>query len=70
MASKNSWWSCLSDPDDDEDFPLDDDGNAEFWYEDDPDYTEIDDDECVMCGKERSLNDKGYCSQCWQVWNS
>jgi len=28
------------------------------------------DDECVMCGKERQLNLEGYCSQCWQIWNS
>jgi len=28
------------------------------------------DDECKMCGKERSLNHEGYCSHCWQVWNS
>ena len=28
------------------------------------------DDECKMCGKERILNNEGYCSSCWQVWNS
>jgi len=28
------------------------------------------DDECKMCGKDRSLNDEGYCSSCWQIWNS
>lgn len=26
--------------------------------------------ECAMCGKERVINDSGYCSQCWQIWNS
>lgn len=26
--------------------------------------------ECNMCGKERPVNDEGYCSSCWQVWNS
>lgn len=26
---------------------------------------------CAMCGNEwKSLNDDGYCSSCWQVWNS
>jgi len=25
--------------------------------------------ECNMCGRERNINDSGYCSQCWQVWN-
>lgn len=25
---------------------------------------------CKMCGKEWSLNEEGYCSQCWVVWNS
>lgn len=28
------------------------------------------DDECKMCGKERNLNNEGYCSPCWQIWNS
>jgi len=34
---------------------------------------EHDDDyscECKMCGGERPLNDDGYCSRCWQIWNS
>jgi len=26
--------------------------------------------ECRMCGSERLLNPDGYCSRCWQVWNS
>lgn len=26
--------------------------------------------ECKMCGCERSLNDEGYCSSCWVIWNS
>lgn len=26
---------------------------------------------CKMCGNEwKSLNEKGYCSSCWTVWNS
>ena len=26
---------------------------------------------CKMCGNEwKSLNAAGYCSSCWQVWNS
>lgn len=28
------------------------------------------DSECVMCGCERKLNNEGYCSSCWQIWNS
>lgn len=28
------------------------------------------DDECVMCGRERRLNQEGYCSSCWAIWNS
>lgn len=63
-----SWWD---DPDDDE-------GQDEFFYADE--YGDIEmfdsyyeppyESECNMCGKERSLNSEGYCSQCWQVWNS
>lgn len=26
--------------------------------------------ECKMCGKDVSLNDEGYCSSCWMIWNS
>lgn len=26
--------------------------------------------ECSMCGRERNINDSGYCSQCWVIWNS
>lgn len=26
--------------------------------------------ECSMCGRERNINDSGYCSQCWVNWNS
>lgn len=33
-------------------------------------YSEPYDSECVMCGKERSLNDEGYCGSCWTVWTS
>lgn len=24
--------------------------------------------ECKMCGCDRVLNDKGYCSRCWYIW--
>jgi len=27
-------------------------------------------DECKMCGRERYLNNKGYCASCWTIWNS
>lgn len=37
-------------------------------YEFDDDFIDL--PECKMCGKERNVNKEGYCSQCWQVWNS
>lgn len=39
-----------------------------YDYEFEDDFTDL--PECVMCGKERNVNDKGYCSECWQIWNS
>lgn len=75
-----SWWD---DPDDDDEMP---NTHAPLGDEpDDPIYASWDepafiwddeeiylsyDGECVMCGKERPVNDEGYCSSCWQVWNS
>ena len=48
--------------------------HAEVTYTENTDYTIAQCDwegvECVMCGIERSLNVEGYCSKCWQVWNS
>lgn len=41
------------------------DDNAGEGYESD-----VYESECSMCGKERCMNTDGYCSQCWQVWNS
>lgn len=38
-------------------------------WDDDIEYEDMT-SECKMCGKERILNDEGYCSECWQVWNS
>lgn len=32
--------------------------------------SDSDGSECKMCGKEWSLNEEGYCSQCWVIWNS
>lgn len=40
-----------------------------FIWDDEEIYLSYD-GECVMCGKERPVNDEGYCSSCWQVWNS
>jgi len=40
-----------------------------YEYDDDDDYEPFE-DECKMCGKERPLNEQGYCSQCWVIWNS
>jgi len=58
------------------DDPDDDDGDM-FEYENEyadieffGDYELDEGQECNMCGKERSLNDQGYCSQCWTIWNS
>jgi len=66
------------DPNDDDientDEDYEDDGHffGDEWidtYEDDMPLEGFD-GECNMCGRERFLNDEGYCSFCWQVWNS
>jgi len=61
-------------------FTLEDDGtpetnaptpnNTDYTYYDDDYYEPPYESECNMCGRERSLNEHGYCSQCWVIWNS
>ena len=73
MSYDDIRFSHWDDPDDDdtEDESLfeyaDEYADGEMFY-----YRDVfaDDEECKMCGKERSLNTEGYCSQCWQIWNS
>lgn len=45
------------------------DYDPEYDY-DDNEVTVVYDTECNMCGRERLCNSEGYCSPCWQVWNS
>lgn len=52
---------------------VDEDGKMTFTLEyNDPGSGETEPDypECKMCGKERNVNNEGYCSQCWAIWNS
>jgi len=42
--------------------------NPIVW--DDEEYYIVYEGECNMCGRERNINDSGYCSQCWVIWNS
>lgn len=81
MSYDDIRFSGWDDPDNDEDLSFlpddweDSDPNQygevidmgyDYEFEDDEPFTQ----ECVMCGKERVLNEKGYCSECWQIWNS
>lgn len=68
-----SWWD---DPDEDDDTEYDGDEPLDaswdrpaFVWDEEEIYLAYD-GECVMCGKERPVNGEGYCSSCWQVWNS
>lgn len=71
-------FSGWDDPDDDDQDTGDDQDTDEldyYWpeydaYDDGGGYYEPPQSECVMCGKERSVNSEGYCGQCWVVWNS
>lgn len=74
-----SWWDDPDDDDDDETLDRGDDPDdvvlSASW--DKPSYNWDDEDIylsyhdfCFMCGMERTVNDEGYCSSCWQVWKS
>jgi len=73
-----SWWDDPDDEDNEEMFIDDDDSDSEndatYYRIIKADHDNYDDEpftqECKMCGKERTLNEEGYCSQCWLIWNS
>ena len=82
MPYDDTRFSHWDDPDDDPDDESDSDGMSlllqgyralldgkqdEFADRIKAMFTEHD---CKMCGKGRSLNNEGYCSSCWQIWNS
>ncbi len=48
------------------------DGRIEVHFDENDEITEIQDysGDCKMCGGDKPLNDAGYCSWCWQIWNS
>ena len=70
MSYDDIRFSHWDDPEDD----MTDDDSYEYYddydYEDTYEEFYADGMECVMCGRERSLNDDGYCSSCWTIWNS
>lgn len=75
-----SWWDDPDDGDDDEvldmggdlfdDTPLEASWDEPAFIWDDEEIYLAYEGECAMCGRERPCNDEGYCSRCWQVWNS